>query len=108
MCEEIKNRASQNADSAVAVQLCSLIEAGRLEELRWPDCSSYRTEVEKFYSSSGYALSWVQEGRATPQANAMIELFRAAEKKGLDPEDYDASRWPARLQALSPGRPEQR
>ncbi len=30
----------------------------------------------------------------------MIELFRNAWKKGLEPEDYDASRWESRLPAL--------
>jgi murein L,D-transpeptidase YcbB/YkuD len=30
----------------------------------------------------------------------LIALFKDAAKKGLDPEDYDASRWPARLQAV--------
>lgn len=84
-----------------AAQLCSLIEAGRLDELRWPDCSSYRAQVEKFYASAGFALAWLREGRPTTQAAAIIELFRAAEKKGLDPEDYDASRWATRLQNLS-------
>jgi murein L,D-transpeptidase YcbB/YkuD len=83
------------------VQICSLIDAARLDELRWPDCSSYRTQVEQFYRSSGYALAWTREGRPTPQANAMIELFRAAEKKGLEPEDYDAPRWTSRLASLA-------
>jgi murein L,D-transpeptidase YcbB/YkuD len=78
-----------------------LIETARLEEMRWPDCSSYRAQVRQFYLSSGYALAWVEHGRPTQQGLAMIELFRAAEKKGLDPEDYDASRWPARLQDLA-------
>ena len=30
----------------------------------------------------------------------MIGLFTAADHKGLAPEDYDASRWPARVQKL--------
>ena len=31
----------------------------------------------------------------------MIALFHTAESKGLEPEDYDASRWPGRLQTVS-------
>src|SRR5579859_3242149 len=100
-CQEIKAYGLQPGVPPAAVQLCSLIEAGRLDELRWPDCSSYRAQVEKFYASNAFVLGWVQEGRPTPQAAAMIELFRAAEKKGLEPEDYDASRWTTRLQNLS-------
>ena len=37
---------------------------------------------------------------ATAQAKALIEIFRNAETKGLEPEDYDASRWASRLAAL--------
>ena len=44
-------------------------------------------------------------GRATasppPQATAFIQAFQDAAKKGLNPEDYDASRWPARTQKLA-------
>ncbi len=100
-CREIKEHGLHPSVPPAAAQLCSLIEAGRLDELRWPDCSSYRAQVEKFYASNAFVLGWVQEGRPTPQAAAMIELFRAAEKKGLEPEDYDASRWTTRLQNLS-------
>jgi murein L,D-transpeptidase YcbB/YkuD len=100
-CRAIENRAQQDSDSAVAAQICSLIEAGRLEELRWPDCSSYRAQARQFYLLSKYAPAWFEQGRPTQQALAMIELFRGVEKKGLDPEDYDASRWTARVQDLS-------
>jgi L,D-transpeptidase YcbB len=98
-CQEIRQGAP--AASNPAAKICALIEGGRLEEMRWPDCSSYRKQVERFYAIRGYALAWVQEGRATQQAKAMIDLFRTADKKGLDPEDYDASRWPPRLEALA-------
>lgn len=104
-CQEIKERGLQSADSATAAQICSLIATSRLDELRWPDCSSYRIQVEQFYRSLGYELAWVQQGRPTQQANAMIELFQTAEKKGLEPEDYDASRWSARLSGFSGSNP---
>jgi hypothetical protein len=35
-----------------------------------------------------------------PQALSPIEFLKSAGKKGLDPEDYDASRWDERLRAL--------
>jgi L,D-transpeptidase YcbB len=103
-CEAISARAAQSAEPDAAAQLCSLIESGHLEELRWPDCSSYRDQVHEFYLPAGYALAWTQQGRPTPQARAVIELFRAAEEKGLEAEDYDASRWPGRLESLSGAR----
>jgi murein L,D-transpeptidase YcbB/YkuD len=78
-----------------------LIEAGKLDEVRWPDCSSYRIQVEQFYRSLRFELAWVQQRYPTQQANVMIELFQTAEKKGLEPEDYDASLWSARLDAFA-------
>jgi murein L,D-transpeptidase YcbB/YkuD len=42
----------------------------------------------------------VREGQATPQALAIISALENSRQKGLIPEDYDASQWPARLAAL--------
>jgi murein L,D-transpeptidase YcbB/YkuD len=45
-------------------------------------------------------LFWVQNGRVRPQGLAVIELLQNANAKGLDPEDYDGSRWQGRLLKL--------
>ncbi len=101
-CEAIKNHESPpSADSLVAAQLCSLIEDGGFEELRRSDCSSLDTELRQFYRSWRYMPGWIKQGQPTQQASTMIALFRGAESKGLAPEDYDASSWPVRLQAIS-------
>lgn len=100
-CAAIKNATLQSSDSLVAAQLCSLIEGGALEDLRRSDCSSLDSELKQFYRSWGYTPGWLTQGLPTQQANTMIELFRGAESKGLEPEDYDASRWPARLHDIS-------
>ena len=81
--------------------LRELIAAGQLAELRWPNFADYRADVQSFYEASGYEDAWSHDGRPTPQAQAIIAALQRAEQKGLDPEDYDASRWPARLQQLS-------
>jgi murein L,D-transpeptidase YcbB/YkuD len=39
-------------------------------------------------------------GQPTRQALAIIELLKQADSQGLDPEDYDASRWADRLARL--------
>ncbi len=77
-----------------------LVASGNLEGMRWPNSSDYRTWLQKFYEPAGYAPAWIQGQQPVPQAAAMIQLFRDAGKKGLDPEDYDASRWEERLRAL--------
>jgi len=81
-------------------QIRQIIDSGRLSDLRWPDFSDYRAHVKSFYESSGYTLAWVRENQATAQARAMIEVLRQADSKGLHSDDYDASRWEARLQQL--------
>src|SRR5277367_3232589 len=78
----------------------NLVTSGNLDGMRWPNFSDYRTWLQKFYEPAGYAAAWVQGSQPVPQAASMIQLFRDAEKKGLDPQDYDASRWEERTRAL--------
>ena len=85
--------------------LNALIAAGTLPDLRWPNFTDYRDDVKKFYDAGGNSLAWIQNGKASPQAVSMILLFQQAASKGLNPEDYDASRWDARLAKLQPTAP---
>ena len=83
-------------------ELQALVFAGKLADLRWPDFSDYHGQATLFYAASGYALAWVNDGRPTAQASAMIDAFRQANTKGLKPEDYDVTRWGARIAKLAP------
>jgi murein L,D-transpeptidase YcbB/YkuD len=94
--------ASPGADHG---ELDGIINSANLPDLRWPSFVDYRAEVKKFYESGGYALAWTNRGQPTAQAQAMIALFKQAQLKGLDPEDYDASRWDGRLAKLAPATP---
>ena len=78
----------------------SLISAGQLNEMRWSNFRDLQTSLREFYQPAGYAPAWVQGATPSPQALAIIEIFRNAWKKGLEPEDYDASRWNGRLHSL--------
>jgi L,D-transpeptidase YcbB len=78
----------------------NIVSSANLASMRWPNFRDYRASLQEFYKSSNYAPAWVQGSSASPQALAMIDLFRNAWKKGLEPEDYDASRWDGRLQTL--------
>ncbi len=80
--------------------LGALIASGTLTDLRWPNFTDYRDSVKKFYAAGGDSLAWIQNGKASPQAVAMILVFQQASSKGLNPDDYDASRWDARLAKL--------
>jgi L,D-transpeptidase YcbB len=86
--------------SGQQLDIQNLIASGNLDGMRWPNFSDYRTWLQKFYEPTGYASAWVQGSHPVPQATALIEIFRVAGKKGLDPEAYDTSRWEERIRAL--------
>jgi len=73
------------------------IATGRLEDLRWPGFAHDRTALLQFYESNGFNPAWLRRKQPTFQALSLIASLRAAGTKGLDPEDYDGSRWTARL-----------
>jgi L,D-transpeptidase YcbB len=81
--------------------LRAIADSARNPDLRWPDFAPYKGEFDKFYASNGYSLRWIQNGHASPQALSVIEVLKKANAKGLEPEDYDASRWASRLAKLS-------
>jgi L,D-transpeptidase YcbB len=78
----------------------NLVTSGNLEGMRWPNFSDYRNWLQKFYAPTGFAPAWLQASQPVPQARSLIEIFKNAGKKGLNPEDYDASRWDERIRAL--------
>jgi L,D-transpeptidase YcbB len=81
-------------------ELISLIKSGELADLRWPNFVDYRDQVLTFYEAGAYILAWVVNNEPTPQASVLVELFKAAAESGLNPEDYDASRWDDRVARL--------
>lgn len=87
--------------TSCASELCSLVEAGRLDILRWPDFSDLRGEVRDFYLPSNYARAWTTENKPTPQAQAIIRVLQGAEAKGLRAEDYDGALWNDRVSHLA-------
>ncbi|HKD19078.1 MAG TPA: L,D-transpeptidase family protein [Thermoanaerobaculia bacterium] len=91
------------ATSTGGASLRAVAESGHLSDLRWPDFSDYVVWLTRFYGPADYAPAWIEAGQPTAQSVAMIALFRAAGKKGLQPEDYDASRWDGRIEALKSG-----
>ncbi len=74
-----------------------MVASGRLDDLRWPDFSDFQPSMNLFYQTGGYELAWSRDGKIAPQAFGVIEALKQADSRGLDPEDYDASRWGARI-----------
>src|SRR5215475_11847759 len=88
------------APPVVESAIRQIVLAGKLDDLRWPDFSDYKNILSDFYEPAAYGPAWIHDGAPAPKAMAMIEMFKNARKKGLEPEDYDASRWESRLSAL--------
>jgi murein L,D-transpeptidase YcbB/YkuD len=100
LAEQHPALASQTLSAAGVPALHGIVDSGRNADLRWPDFTPYKAEVAKLYETNRYSLVWVQNGRVRPQGLAVIELLQNANAKGLDPEDYDGSRWQGRLLKL--------
>ena len=100
--------AGQTLSALGVPALHAIVDSGRNADLRWPDFTAYKTEVAKLYQTNGYSLLWVQNGRARPQGQVVIELLENANNKGLDPEDYDGSRWRDRLLKLGQNKLDQK
>jgi murein L,D-transpeptidase YcbB/YkuD len=83
-----------------SVRLRKIVTDGKLPELRWPDFSDYRAHVQNFYQPADYAPAWIGDGQPTSQALAIIEILKRADQYGLNPEDYDPSRWSDRVNRL--------
>ena len=85
---------------AIAEQLRTIANAGTLADLKYPNFPDYRPHVQALYEAVSYMPVWVRNGQPTPQALAVITAFGVSRLKGLNPEEYDAERWPSRLSAL--------
>src|SRR5215469_2130095 len=85
---------------AVSAALRPLVASGKFANLRWPDFRDVSGDTAKFYASRGYAPAWVDGAGLTAQAKLVVSIVQNAAQKGLNAEDYDASRWQARQDAL--------
>jgi len=77
-----------------------VVNSPELSILKWPNFADDQPDVKKFYDTRNYQLAWTIDGQPTQQAAALIQLFEDAALKGLNPEDYDASRWPQRMERI--------
>ncbi|ABF40900.1 conserved hypothetical protein [Candidatus Koribacter versatilis Ellin345] len=90
-----------SAKPAGSPALQSAIRAGQLPDMRWPNFSDYRVQIDNFYKASNYSLAWIEAGTPTDHARQMIAILSAADSQGLNAEDYDGLRWPDRISKLA-------
>ncbi|HEV2619665.1 MAG TPA: L,D-transpeptidase family protein, partial [Acidobacteriaceae bacterium] len=84
-----------------ADNLRAVTASAKLPILRWPNYSDYQPAVATFYDDRNYEIAWLRDLKPTAQAYAFMHAFQDAGSKGLNPEDYDASRWTARLSGIA-------
>ena len=95
----MRSEAGPELDTTAA-RLRSIADSAHLDDLRWRDFPDYQAQVQQFYGSAGYEPAWLRAGVPTRQALEMIKVLQDADQEGLEPEDYDASRWAHRLNVL--------
>lgn len=81
-------------------QLQSALTSGHIDDMQFPDFTDIQPQVMNFYDGRDFDAVWIQAGKPTPQADAMLENFSNAIKRGLRPADYDAGKWQARVANL--------
>ncbi|HEX3437863.1 MAG TPA: L,D-transpeptidase family protein [Pseudacidobacterium sp.] len=92
--------------TAVSSRLHEIANSGKLADLRWPDFSDYRLHFQHVYEASNFSPIWISNGQPTSQALAVIQVLEGSKQKGLNPDDYDASRWQERLNAVKSANPD--
>jgi murein L,D-transpeptidase YcbB/YkuD len=98
---QASSNTSSNVDlPAVSSRLHEIAASGNLTDLHWPNFTDYRLHFQHIYEASNFAPIWLSNGKPTPQALAVIQALEASQQKGLNPDDYDASRWTDRLHSL--------
>ncbi len=103
-CHPKRKTRSAPKSEQYADKLKPIVESKQLQVLHWPNFSDYEPLVQTFYEDRNYEVAWVDGNKPTAQAIAFIQAFRDADKKGLIPEDYNASRWADLTQKLSSGK----
>ncbi len=78
-----------------------MVSSPELTILKWSNFADEQPDVKKFYEARNYQLAWTIDGQPTQQAAGLIQLFEDAALKGLNSEDYDASRWAERMQRIA-------
>ncbi len=99
-CRRHHHLASHATTTETLQTLQSTVATDKLSILRWPNFSDYAGQVQAFYGERDWEQAWAEGHKPTAQATALIKLFEASGAKGLEPEDYDASRWGARVAHL--------
>ncbi len=85
----------------VDTRIQAMVSAGRHPTIRWPNLSDVKTVVEAAYRQTGWRPLWMESGRPTAAAKAMITAIGAVGTRGLVPTDFDADSLAAGAERLA-------
>jgi len=94
-----KTRSKENTD-AYSQKIQPLVQSTKLPFMKIPDVGPFQVPAQTFYDDRNFEIAWTRDGKPTAQALAFTQAFDDGAQKGLNPEDYDASRWAGRVAAL--------
>ena len=100
-CHRHRKTTSAPNTTDYADNIRAVVEKPQLSILRWPNYSDYQKAVQTFYDDRNYEVAWLRDLKPTAQADAFIQAFQHADSKGLNSDDYDAWRWPARVAQIA-------
>ena len=95
-----RKSASKPNSTDYASNLQAVVGSPQLPILKWADFTQIQPQVQQFYQDRNWEVAWTRDGKLTDQATRLIQIFGDAATKGLQPEDYDSSRWAQRTQAV--------
>jgi len=104
----LSEHASEQLSESATSSLQRTLAAGELADLHWRQFGQFREALLAFYDSRNYQLAWIRDAQPTAQAREVMGLLQNAERKGLDPLDYDGPLWSGRLAWLRPENPQPR
>lgn len=99
-CHRHRKTTSVPNTTDYADNIRTVVAKPHLPILRWPNYSDYQPALSAFYEDRNFEIAWLRDQKPTSQATAFIKAFQEAGAKGLNPDDYDAWLWPARLQQI--------
>lgn len=99
MFQHRKSNSKANS-SDYAANLQAVTGSPQLSAMKWSNFADFQQEVQQFYGDRNWELAWTRDGKPTEAATRLIDVFGDAAKKGLQPDDYDASRWSERVNGL--------
>ncbi len=100
-CRRFRKTRSAPKSDAYAEKLKPIVASKEIKVMKWPNYSDYEPLVQTFYDDRNYEVAWVEDGKPSKQATAFIQAFQDSAKKGLNPEDFDASLWSGRVAKLA-------